>query len=75
MSKKRQKMLSLMQKLPEQVKLTGDAVSIGGIVSIYAGYITNVFGAIAAIASCAWAIIRLYETQTVQNWLAKRKGS
>lgn len=63
-----------MQQIPEQVKAVGDAVSIVGIISVWVGVFTNLFGLVAAIATAAWAVLRLYETKTVQEWLASRRA-
>ena len=56
--------------IDEQVKPIVDTLSIGVVVSTLAG----ILPAIAALVSIVWGLIRIYETQTVQNWLAKHKG-
>ena len=52
----------------EQLKHTGDALSIGTVVATLAGWLP----ALAALATLVWTGIRIYETKTVQRWL---KGS
>lgn len=63
-----------MSHVPEQVKAVGDVMSIAGILSLWAGAFTTVFGLVASVATAAWALLRLYETKTVQDWLAHRNG-
>lgn len=63
-----------MQNLPEHTKLGLDAVSIAGIISVWTGVLTNIFGLVAAIATAAWAVLRLWETSAVQNWWNARKA-
>ena len=58
--------------VPPAVKPVVDALAIFVSVNAIVGALTTVVGLIAAIASAAWALIRLYETKTVQNWLARR---
>ena len=55
----------------ETIKQAADAVSIVTVV----GTLMNALPAIAALASLIWSVIRIYETQTIQNWVqnAKRK--
>ena len=67
-------MISLFQQIPEQAKLATDVVAVVGWVTALTGVITGVFGALAAIASCMWAFIRLYETVTVQKWIKAWKN-
>lgn len=59
-----------IQHVPEQIKVAGDAVSIGAVL----GAITGILPAIAAVVTIIWTSIRIYETKTVQDWLARRKG-
>ncbi len=61
-----------MNAVSEQTKLVVDAAAVVGWITALSGVITGVFGALAAIASCAWAFVRLYETKTVQRWLRNR---
>jgi len=63
----------VVNQIPEQVKLVGDGLAVIGWVSVLAGVLTQVFGLLAAILSCVWGAVRLYETKTVQNWLVRRK--
>lgn len=49
----------------EQIKHTGDALSIGTVVATLAGWLPSM----AALATLIWTGIRIYETKTVQRWL------
>ena len=60
-----------MQQQPEQLKLIGDALSIGTVLGTIAGYLP----AIAAVVTIIWTGIRIWETKTVQNWLKSRRES
>ena len=59
--------------VPEQVKLIGDGVSFLAWVSVLAGQLTTMVGLLAAIASLGWAMIRLYETKTIQRWIERHR--
>lgn len=61
--------LERVQHIPEQVKVAGDAVSIGTVL----GAIAGILPAVAALLTIVWTAIRIYETKTVQDWLAKRR--
>lgn len=65
--------LQAFHAVPEPVKLPFDGLAIVGWITTLFGMLTGVAGFVAAVASAAWAVIRLYETDTVQNWLAKRR--
>lgn len=64
---------STLAVIPAPVKTGTDLLAVAGWVSALAGALTEVFALVAAILSCAWAAVRLYETKTVQKWLARRK--
>ena len=49
----------------ETIKQAADAASIVTVV----GTLMNALPAIAALASLIWSVIRIYETQTIQNWV------
>ena len=53
----------------EQVKQLGDAVSILTVV----GTLAELLPAIAAVLTIVWTAIRIYETDTVQCMLGRRK--
>jgi hypothetical protein len=53
----------------EAVKNVVDAVSIGTVVATLAGVLPS----IAAIFTICWTGIRIYETETVQKLLGKKK--
>lgn len=46
-----------------------DALSVSTVV----GTLMGILPSIAAIFTIVWTIIRIYETDTVQNWLKSRK--
>jgi len=55
--------------LPESTKNVLDAVSVGTAVGSLAGMLPH----IAAIFTIIWTGIRIWETETVQNWINKDK--
>jgi hypothetical protein len=64
---------TVQNSIPQHAKPFLDTLAIVGWITALAGALTTVFGLIAAIASAAWGLIRLYETRTVQNWLKRRR--
>lgn len=38
---------------------------------VVAGTLVDWFPAVAALASLAWSLIRIYETETFQKWMKK----
>lgn len=62
--------MARMNQHLEHAKAAGDALSIGAVLGTLAGLLP----AIAAILSIVWTVIRIYETRTVQDYLAKRRG-
>jgi hypothetical protein len=59
--------------VPASVKPVIDVLAIVGWITALAGALTTIFGLVAAVASAAWGLIRLYETRTVQSWLKRRR--
>jgi len=55
--------------IQEQMKAAGDVVSISTVVATIAGLLPHV----AALLTVVWSVIRIYETKTVQDWLARRR--
>lgn len=53
----------------EQIKQLGDAISILTVV----GTLAELLPAIAAVLTIVWTAIRIYETDTVQCMLGRRK--
>jgi hypothetical protein len=56
--------------LPEGVKAAGDLVSIATLL----GSLASLLPAMAALLTIIWTAIRIYETDTVQRLLGKKKG-
>jgi hypothetical protein len=54
----------------EATKHAIDAVSVVTVI----GTLTDILPPLAALATLIWTGIRIYETQTVQGWLRKRKN-
>ena len=54
----------------ETLKHVADAASIVTVI----GTLTNVLPHAAALFTIIWTSIRIYETDTVQKWLGKKKG-
>lgn len=65
--------LSVQSAIPPQVKPVIDTLAVIGWFTALIGALTTFFGFLAAFASAAWGLIRLYETRTVQNWLKRRR--
>lgn len=53
----------------EALKYVGDAISLGTIISYFAGALP----AVATILTIIWTGLRIYEMCTVQGWLGKKK--
>ena len=53
----------------QEFKTAGDAASVLTLL----GTLANALPAIAAVFTIVWTIIRIYETKTVQDWIAKYK--
>lgn len=51
------------------VKATGDALSIVTVI----GTLAEILPAIAALLTIIWTCFRIYELDTVQKWLGKKK--
>lgn len=51
------------------VKATGDALSIVTVV----GTLAEVLPAVAALLTIVWTAFRIYELDTIQRWLGKKK--
>jgi hypothetical protein len=54
---------------PETIKHIGDVVSVTTVVGTLAGILPS----IAALITIVWTSIRVYETDTVQRLLRKRR--
>ena len=53
----------------ETAKTVGDAVSLVTVV----GTLADVLPAVAALFTIVWTALRIYETDTVQNLLGKKR--
>ena len=62
-------MLNKLHEINEHTKHIIDWASIATVL----GTLMNFLPTIAALWSIIWSTIRIYETKTVQNWLAARK--
>jgi hypothetical protein len=56
-----------MQAPQEQIKIVGDALSLGTVLGALVGYLP----AVAAVFTIVWTAIRIWETRTVQDWLKR----
>lgn len=56
---------------PETIKHVTDGLSIVTVI----GTLADVLPALAALFSIVWSIIRIFETETVQNWVKKVKDN
>ena len=61
--------LEKLESINEHTKHAIDWASL----SIAFGTLLQVLPSIAAALSIVWSVIRIYETKTVQKWLAKGK--
>lgn len=59
-----------MDNHSEGIKTVVDVASVGTILGTIIGYLP----AVAAFVSIVWGLIRIYETQTVQDLLKKWKS-
>lgn len=64
---------TVQEAVPPPVKAAMDVTAVLGWISALTGALTGIAGFIAACASCAWAVIRLYETRTCRRWLRMRR--
>lgn len=55
--------------MDESTKQAVDGLALGGA----AGSFFQVLPSITALASLCWIVIRIYETETVQNWINRNK--
>lgn len=58
-----------LEHLDPAVKATGDAISLVTVV----GTLAQILPSIAALLTIIWTGFRIYETDTVQGWLGKKK--
>ena len=59
----------MAQHSPETIKHAVDGLSIVTVL----GTLAEILPALAALFSLVWSLIRIWETETVQNWLKRRK--
>lgn len=57
----------------EQFKHLADAASIGTIFAAWLGVFSAGLTVLATLLAIVWTAIRIYETQTVQKWLERRR--
>jgi hypothetical protein len=55
----------MSQHSPETIKHVTDGLSIVTVI----GTLADILPALAALFSLVWSLIRIWETQTVQNWI------
>jgi hypothetical protein len=61
-----------MVQQTDQVKHLADAAAYGTVFAAWLGVFSTALTIIATIAAIVWTCIRIYETQTVQDWLRKK---
>ena len=59
----------MAQHSPETIKHAVDGLSIVTVL----GTLAEILPALAALFSLVWSLIRIWETETVQSWLKRRK--
>lgn len=57
--------------MSEQIARVGDIFSL----SVLVGYFVSALPAVATFVTIIWTILRIYEMETVQRWLKKRKDN
>lgn len=62
-----------MTNISQNLKPAMDVAAVVAWVSVLAGQMTLIIGLLAAIASLAWGLIRIYETRTVQGWFRRMR--
>lgn len=60
--------------LPQHVKGPIDGAAVVGVVSAWLGVLSTGLTILATLAGLIWWGIRIYETETVQRWLKKRRA-
>lgn len=56
----------------EPIKPHLDAATVGTFAATLLGLLPGIMTAITTVVTLLWSCIRLYETTTVQRWLARR---
>lgn len=59
----------MAQHSPETIKHAVDGLSIITVL----GTLAEILPALAALFSLVWSLIRIWETETVQSWLKRKK--
>lgn len=59
-----------MSQMSSEVKNALDLVSLGTVLGTLAAWLPP----LAALVSILWGLIRIYETQTVQAWVSRRRA-
>lgn len=60
----------MKQETQEVVKAVGDALSVFTVV----GTLVDMLPSVAALFTIVWTTIRIYESETVQGYIARRKN-
>lgn len=63
-------MRELWKHIPEGTKHLGDAISITALL----GSLAEMLPHVAALLTIVWTALRIYESETVQGWLTKRRN-
>lgn len=58
-----------LEHVDPAVKATGDALSIVTVI----GTLAEILPAVAALLTIVWTCFRIYELDTIQKWLGKKK--
>jgi hypothetical protein len=62
--------LLMKQETQEAVKAVGDALSVFTVV----GTLVDMLPSVAALFTIVWTTIRIYESETVQGYIGRRKN-
>lgn len=58
--------------VPPGAKPVLDLIAVSTTITAVVGAVTSVIGLVGVIASALWALVRLYETKTMQRWLGRK---
>lgn len=62
--------MTVANNLPDHAVIAAHAISVAAILGTFAGWLPP----LAALAAIIWYAINIYESKTVQAWLAQRRG-
>lgn len=58
--------------MQDSAKTLVDGLAVGGTVATVTGILTSIASLIASLFTIAWLALRIYESDTVKAWIAKK---